>query len=184
MKRALPTGLAVFVASAGAFLAAQVASADVRIPTKALLPPRLEVVVQSGVRGDVNHCPTPDGGPKPDDKMCFFDWDPPLAKFDDLSLPLKGNDKCVPLKKAIAEGLSLEIGCATQVAGKGPKAYKFTVTLRDAAPGPHVVEVKLERGMAWKFGGFKDRRRSVKGDAGGATKPQRAAFLVQLKLAE
>jgi hypothetical protein len=95
----------------------------------------------------------------------------------------------VPTKEKIAEGVDLELGCAALVAGRGPhsKAYKFNVTLRDAAAKAHVVTVTLEPGGLWKFGGFKDRRRDGKPDAGpdggSAAKPKRT-LLVQLKLAE
>ncbi len=179
--RALPMGLATFAGATGAFLFAYAAFADVVVQKEARTP-HIEVVVQSGVRGEVNHCPTPDGGKQSDAPVCFFDWDAPLANLN-LKLPLKDGEKCVPAKEKIAEGLDLEVDCATIVQGKGRKAYKFVLTLRDGAHAPHVVTVKLEPGAPWKFGGFKDRRRSTPASPFGA-KPKRAAFLVQLKLAE
>lgn len=197
MIRAWPTGLAVFVTATSTFFGAHSALADVVTEQPTLKAPSLEVVVQSGVRGDVNHCPVPDAGKQPDNPMCFFEWDAPLATLR-VNLPVKVNGKCAPTTQKIPGGLDLELGCASLVAAKGPatkqsRAYKFTVTVRDAAPAPHRATVSLAPGEVWKLGGFKQAgqaavrpavRPDAGADAGSTGKPKRASLLVQLKLAE
>jgi hypothetical protein len=205
MARVRLTRVAVLMTAVAAFCAARPAFADVVLAQTKV--PSLEVVVQSGARGDVNHCSPGATGKPGDNPMCFFDWDKQLASLK-VKLPLKTNGKCVPAKEKLVDGLDLELGCATLVPGKGPptkqsRAYKFTVALRDAAPPPRVATVVLEPGEVWKLGGFKDRRRAAKSgaqrdagteagaaaghdvnDAGPAAKPKRTALLVQLKLVE